>query len=184
MPTTAPMEHQSLIPQKTDYKKPLLALDLILGINVSIILCDITQTYYKAYGNNIITDTYIWGFAILSYRLLYPLYHFCVLKKANRPKKIYYTTIVLQASLILACLFLASLDWIDALTPGKIPVYVSIGSFIAFIYIDCYTYLYEQEISQFYEHGDLPNMDPEVFREGSNSEEENINDGDQVEVGG
>lgn len=186
LPTPAPMEHDSLIPQKTDYKIPLLTLDLIFGINVSIIICDITQTYYKAYGNNIITDTYIWGFAILSYRLLYPFYHFCILpKKPNRPKKIYYTTIALQSSLILACLFLASLDWIDALTPGKIPLYISICSFIAFIYIDCFTYLYEQEISEFYIHGEgsLGSAELEVYREGSNSDEEEINDGGKVEVG-
>lgn len=180
------MEHHSLIPQKTDYKMPLLTLDLIFGINVSIIICDITQTYYKAYGNNIITDTYIWGFAILSYRLLYPFYHFCILpKKPNRPKKIYYLTIALQALLILACLFLASLDWIDALTPGKIPLCISICSFIAFIYIDCFTYLYEQEISEYYEHGEvaLGSVGLEVCRVGSSSDEEVINDGGKVELG-
>jgi hypothetical protein len=81
------MKHHSLIPQKTDYKMPILTLDLIFSINLSIIICDITQTYYKAYGNNIITDTDIWGFAILSYRLLYTFYHFWGLKKPTDTKK-------------------------------------------------------------------------------------------------
>ena len=87
---------------------------------------------------------------------------------------------MLQLGSILACLFLASLDLIEALTPGKIPVSISIGAFIAFIYVDCFTYLYEQEISLFYEHGDLPNIDMGVCGENSNSDEKNINDGGQV----
>ena len=74
---------------------------------------------------------------------------------------------------IVACIFLASLDWIDSFSHGKIPICISIGAFIAFIYLDCYIYLYEQEISVFYEEGGQKtgNFPAEI----NNSDEDQIN---------
>lgn len=145
---------QSKSPLSTS-RNSIFALKVILGINMGILLCDITQTFYKAYGNTIWTDTFMWGFSTVVYRVCSMIWEKCMRNMNNRERKgktIWCINITFQILIFISSLFLGFIDYFPALEfrQRNIGIFYTVMAIMSFVIIDTYGYLHEDEITDFY----------------------------------